>query len=809
MAKKKNGAVNKLLSKAKIDRLPTNVRESVPFRGVLPNGIIESYAGTFTKSYRLKDVNFQIAPPEEQAQIYGHFMELLNSFSDQTKWQFTIFNHMVDKKETIENIRILPQRDGLNKYRQEMNKFLLDNLVKGNNSICQEKFLTVAVDDTNVEHAASTLRRIDSEVSSALKKITKSETMPMTTMERLKTLYTIYNQDTNYRFPDDLTEEKTIPFMESLAKQGLSVKDAIGPAGINYGPRDYFMFGDTYGRVFYLDRVPAYVKTTFLSDVADIQGNLLISLTTETTSQEEALKMMKNRIADIEGQIAQKSKSYADQGYLGSSVNPELSAAQEAARDLMNDVSSRDQGIFFMTMLVVVFAETRDMLEETSSQLKTICAKHMCPMKPVYDQQEFGINMALPLCRNDLMVERMYTTEGAAVFIPFNSQEINQKNAIFYGLNQTTKSMIICDRLSGSNYNGLIFGYSGSGKSFTAKAEMVSVLLNHPDAQVFVIDPQGEYYPMANKLGGSRIIIAPGSNIFINPLDLDLASDEDMETDPITMKSDYVLSMLEIMMGKNRQIEPACRSIVDRCIRKIYKPYIEHISKLTDGTTCDPSVAPTLADLYQEFRMQGNMYADQLADILELYAVGSFNTFAHRTNVKTDARFVVYDTKSLGSGMKELGLHVCINDIWNRMISNSRKHIYTWMYIDEFHVLLQSAATTVFLKQIWKMARKWLGVPTGIMQNTEDLLRDADSRAIVNNTSFIIMLTEPQMDRQNLAVLLNLSDSQLDYITNAEPGTGLLYNGKIVLPFMNKFPKDTQLYAMMTTAHDVQDAEFG
>lgn len=807
-APKKKSLVTKIAKKAKIEKLPKTVRESIPLRGIMSNGIVETYSGTFTKSYKLKDVNFQIAPPEEQATIFSSFMEMLNSFSETTKWQFTIFNHKISKKETIENIRILPQRDGLNKYRQEMNKILLDNLLKGNNSIAQDKYLTVSIDDENSEHAAATLRRIDTEVSTRIRKISKDETSPMTSMERMKLLYSIYNQDTDYRFTTGIFEEEDNVSLKHIEKQGLSIKDVIGPSGINFAPRNYFQFGETYGRVFYLERVPKFLKTTFLSDISDIQSNLLISITSQTTSQEEAVKLIKGRIAAIEGQIAQKTKSYMDAGYYGGGVNPELEAAQENARDLMKDITSRNQSVFYISLCVCLFADTKEQLDETTKQLTAIAGRHLCPLKAVFDQQEFGINTCLPLCRNDLFIDRMYTTESAAVFIPYNSQEINQKNAIFYGLNQTTKSMIICDRLTGNNFNGLIFGYPGSGKSFAAKCEMLSVLLNHPDSQVFVIDPQGEYYPLADGLGGSRILIAPGSQVYLNPLDLDLSSDENMEVDPITMKSDFVLSMLEIMMGKNRQIDAACRSIIDRCIRKIYRPYIKEISERTDGVTIDTSKCPTLTDLYQELKMQENTYADQLADILELYAIGSFNSFAHRTNVKTNSRFVVYDTKSLGNGMKELGLHICINDIWNRMISNSRKQIYTWFYIDEFHILLQSQATTVFLKQVWKMARKWLGVPTGIMQNTEDLLRDADSRAIVNTTSFVIMMREPLMDRQNLAELFNLSEAQLDYITDSDPGSGLLYNGKVTLPFVNNFPKKTLLYALMTTSHDVADAKF-
>lgn len=805
---KKENVMTKLQEQAKIEKLPQNITETIPFRGMLANGIVETYPGTFTKSYRLKDINFTIAQPEEQATIFSHYMELLNTFDESMKWQINIFNHKTDKRDTIENLRILPQQDGLNKYRQEMNKVLLNNLTQGNNSITQEKFLTVAIDDDNVEHAVSTLRRVDVEVSNALKKICKQDTFPMSSLERMRLLYDIYNQESDYRFATGILDGEEEFSLEHIEKLGLSIKDVVGPAGINFAPRDYFQLGETYGRVMYLDRVPKHLKTTFISDLADIQSNMLISLTHETTSQEEALNLAKYRLADIDATIANKLKNYAEEGYLGASLPPELEKAQGNARELIQDITSRNQKVFFMTMTLAIFADSKEELNEVTKQVKSIARKHLCPFKPVYDQQEFALNTVLPLCRNDLFVDIMYTTESAAVFIPYNSQEINQKNAIFYGLNQTTRGMILCDRLSGNNYNALYFGAPGGGKSFIAKIEQVSVLLNHPDAQIFVIDPQGEYYPMAQHLNGSRIVLAPGSHYYINPLDLDLASDDEMEIDPITMKTDFVFSMLETMLGRGRRLDPTCYSIVDRCVRKLYRPYIDIMSKRTDGVTCDPTICPTLADLYQELLNQENINADQLAEVLEVYAKGSFNTFAHRTNIKTQARYVVYDIKGLGSRLKDLGLQICTNDVYNRMISNSRANIYTWFFIDEFHILLQSPTIVTFLAQIWKMARKWMGVPTGILQNTEDLLRDKETRSIVNNTSFAIMMSSSLMDRQNLAELFMLSDSQLSYINNSEPGHGLLYNGKITLPFVYKFPKNTELYALMTTAHDVENAAF-
>lgn len=805
---KKITATSKMAKAAKIEKLPKNVKESIPFKGVLQNGIIETYPGVFTHSYKIEDVNFKIATEEEQAMIFSNYMDLLNSFDNETKWQFTIYNHKIDKKTTLDNIRIVPQRDGLNKYRHDMNNILLSNLAKGNNSIIQDKFLTVSIEDSNLDHAVASMNRIDSEISQKIRRINKREVEPMTIEERLRTLYSIYNQDTETHLMtgvDEYGEEKFD--LTHIYKQGLSVKDVIGPVSIDFSKGSHFMLGDTYAQALYLEKVPAYLSTDFISDIAEVQSNMLISITHETMEPETAIKMVKNQVASIEAQVAQTQKRNSEDGFFGA-LPPELEKSQEAARELMRDITGRNQNLFFVTVTVVVFADSKTELEENVKMVRSVGAKHICPLKILKYQQEFGFNTALPLARNDLFVERLYTTESAAVFIPFNAQEINQKNAIFYGLNQVTKSMVMYNRLSAENYNGLIFGYSGSGKSFTAKCEMINVLLKDPDAQVFVIDPNGEYYPLADALYGERIILAPSSNVFINPLDLDISSDSENDVDPTTLKSDYVLSMLEIMLGKGRTLDPICRTIVDRCVRKIYKGYIQQLRSRTDGVTFDSSQCPTLSDLYQELLAQEEYQAHQLADILEMYTAGGFNTFSHRTNVETNARFVVYDIKNLGSGMRELGLNVCLNDIWNRMMQNSRKGKRTYFYIDEFHLLLQSEATTTFLKTVWKVCRKFNGIPTAITQESADFLRSADTRSIVNQSSFVIMLKEPRMERQNLAELFNLSDEQLKYIDGSDPGHGLMFNGKVTIPFGLKFPRNSELYKIMTTSHDVKDAKF-
>lgn len=805
LEKKQEEEVPNILKKlAKIEHLPKDVADTVPIRGITAQGVIETYAGTFTKSYHLPDVNFSIATLDDQINIFRNYMDFLNHFGESTKWEFTIFKHEIEKKKTVESIRILPQKDGLNRFRQEYNKIFLDNLQHGNNSIQKDMYLTVAIEDADSEHAISVLKRIDSEVNDGIKKIVKQEIRPMSLIERLQLLYNIYNQDSDYRadtniFDEDASDDDafSLPYM---VKAGLSVKDLISATSFDFKPGKYFRIGELYAKTLYLQDVPPRLTTEFMADLSDLNCNMLLSVTHEAIDTEDSIRMVKNEVANIEAKVTAVTKRNINDGIFGA-LPPELEKSQESARDLMDDITKRNQKLFFVTITMTIFARTYEELKGIEKTIESIANIRRTPIKPLDYQQEFAFNTSLPLCRNDLKVEGLYTTESAGVFIPFNSQEINQKNAVFYGLNKTTKSMLMYDRFTGNNYNGLIFGGPGSGKSLTAKNEMAQLLLKHEKIQVFAIDPQGEYGPLAELLGGQEIILAPGSRVYINPLDLDLSEDANNENDPVAMKVDFVQSLFTTIIGQG-QLSPVAKSIIDKCVRKLYKPYIDYLKN--NELTVDLTKCPTLSDLYQELTLlKVEKYeAGQLADYLSQYAIGTFDTFAHRTNVNVNEKFVVYNTKSLGSGMKELGLQICISDIWNRIQSNAKKGIYTAFYIDEFHILLESDATTLFLKRIWKMARKWLAAPTGIMQNTEDLIGNKEARAILQNTSFVLMMNSQHDDRLNLAELFNLSASQIEYITDPPKGHGLMFNGKVSIPFGFDFPKNTELYQAMSTSND-------
>lgn len=795
----KENVTEKVLDKAKIRKLPKTIQDSIPYETVYKNGIIETEKGVFTRSYQLDETNFKTASDEEQLEIFRKYGNFLNSFDENTRWQINIFNHAVDKAETMEQIRIRPAKDGLNVIRQAMNNVYLDKLADGKNDITQSKFLTISINDSSITHASDVIRRIDKDISKSLKKITGRETSPMTLEERLQLLHNIYNPDDPELANIEIENELHFS-LDELAKQGLISKDVIGPNELGF-KKNSFDLSDKKGTVFFIPTVPSFLTTDFIADLTDLSINMLISLTHTAMNGSEAIKLAKARLSDIESDISQKQQEARDSGVGYGMLPPELEKAWDTARGLMTDIMSRNQKLFLITFTIAVFADNQTELDDDIALIKSTCEKHVCTPVILSDQQEFALNNTLPLCRDDLFVDQLHTTETASVFIPYTSQELMQKNAIFYGLNSVTKNMILYNRLSGKNYNGLIFGGSGSGKSFTAKLEMIAVLLRDTKSRVYIIDPDGEYTPMVEAFGGQIVYFAFGSKTYINPLDLNLEDGDD----PVAEKTDYILSLIDIMIGGDNTLDPIAKSIVIRCVKSIYTGYIKHCVDM--NLPIDISYAKTLRDLYEELKMQPEIQANSVASVIEPFAVGAYDLFSHRTNIETDNRIVCFNIQKLGPGLKALGLFICSSYVWNEMLKNFKKKIYTWFYIDEFHLLLQTDNIIKTMVSIWKRARKFLGVPTGITQNTAELLRTKGASGIINNTDFVLMLSLPKEDRQNLQILFGLSDSQLDYITESDKGSGLLYNGKITIPFENEFPKDNPIYRIISTSSDTNEPE--
>ena len=781
---------------------PDDVHSSIPYDKVYVNGTIETKPGVFTRAYKLGDLNFKQNTDENQRDIFGAYEDFLNSFNNGMTFQILIRNSSSDQRKTFEQVRLNLKRDNYNNYRQEINRVLLDRIHKGGRSLSQEKILVVSLKSDSIEKAMVELDSAENRIYRTVSRFDKDfEIGRISIEERLKSIFDVYNQQNEALFYNDYEEDGQTPTFnfDSLGRLGITSKDVVGPSAMEFTAND-FKVGNTVGTTMYLEKVPNWLSTEFISDLSDLPCPLSISINHRPIKKTEGLKMIKDQIYAVNAQITEKQKKAIQDGYSYELISPDLVLSQKQSNDLLGDVIDRDQKLFFITFIITVFAEDSEKLKEYVSYVEGVAENYMCSVKSLVFQQEQGFNSSLPLALNEVKVQRLYTTESASVYIPFSTMEMYQKNGIYYGVNKASKNLIVYDRLTGSNYNGISFGMPGKGKSFGSKLEMVSAFLKSEKNIIYVLDPESEYGKIARAFGGEVIDLSSGSQTFVNPLDMDL--DYDGENNPITLKQDYIVSLIEIMLGSDRQLDPVARSVINRCVKNIYMPYLKHIDtqrKKGRNITIDKDAMPTLTNLYHELKEQPESEAETVANILESYTVGGYTNFARKSNIETNNRFVVYDIRNLGSGMQSLGLYICLNDIWNKMIENKKKGYFTWIYIDEFYKMLQTESSTKFIVEIWKRARKWNGVPTAIMQNTEDLLKTSEARNIINNSSFIKMYSLSSMDKTNIAEFLELPESVVQDLTTGKPGEGVVYNGKTALQFEDDFPKNTQLYQLFNT----------
>lgn len=805
-AKDTKNTGKKTKSKKKSKKVPHTSQESIPYEYVYKNGMIEVEEGIFSKSYRLEDVNFKIATDEEQENIFTEFGKLLNMLDSEARAEVTIFNRNVNREEFKKQISMPLKSDKLDKYRIENNAILESKLDEGNNNVRHEKYLTISIPSDSVDGAVKRFQTLDAEIGAHIKRINSVETFPMTIEERLEVLHEIYNGNDDVPFSARAKVNGTTVKafdMDMLRKMGISSKDVIAPPSMEFSS-DYFMLGERYGRTLFIDNLPTFLNTDILPELTDVACNMLTSVHYEPIRQDKSMSLVRNQIVNIDSNVIDAQKKASKSGYSPDLISHELKKAQEEAGRILEDITSRNQKLFLLTIVVTVFGDSLDELNKFSNEVKSVASKFLCSLKPLPYQQEYAFATSLPLANNKIYTQKLLTTEAASVFIPFSMQEVTQDGGFYYGLNAISRNIVLFNRKKSLNANGIILGTPGSGKSFSAKREIINAILGTDD-EVYVIDPEREYAPLAALFGGEVIRIAAGSKTYINPFDMDINYADD--DDPVTLKSDYIGSICETVIGGKYGLMPIQKTVIDRCVRQLYQPYLAKLAREKSGTTCDKTIMPTMNDFYQLLLSQPEDEAQQIALALELYCLGSLDTFAHRTNVNSDARFVVYDIKDIGTGMKELGLQVCLNDIWNKIIENHSKGKRTWFYMDEFYLLTQHDSSAKFLQQVYKRARKWGGIPTGITQDVEDLLSSREARVILNNCDFVMMLKQSPLSRAELSEMYGISPSQQVHITNSDKGQGLLYTGKTIIPLIDKFPSNNSLYKAMTTSPDEVNLE--
>lgn len=800
--KKNTGNGSDITQKNSKKKIPRTVQQTLDWEGVYENGVFQIGPKRFSKSFSFADISFKTKSDDEQEAIYRAYLRFLNQIEPLEDVFITFVNYKEDENAKLASVLPVQKGDGDDKYRDELSTILKNNIRLSRNAISTKRYLTVFINADSVDLAMQRMAVLQGELESSFKKISGQPLHPLDLAERLEVLNGILNGDeSNFWFEHDKKGGVSID-LNRMAKQGLTTKDIIAPESMRfYGNR--FEIGERFGQAMYLDGLANWMDSNFLTSLVAVNFESVFTLHISAMEQSEAIKKIHNQSVNIQAEVEDKMEDRINHGKDPSMINVDLKKAQEQIALLQDDILNRDQKLFYMSLSICHFAEDEKTLREQTKIIKNTGDKFMCRIKPLLQQQERGFISSLPLGHDKLYTKRLMTTESLGVFIPFD--EVNQfdKNGIYYGVNAINKSLIVYDRTKGQNYNGLVLGVPGSGKSFSAKREMSSVILNK-DANIYIIDPDGEYSPLANAFGGTIINIAPGNGVYINPFDLDIDTSHDSNLNPITMKTDFICGILETMLGNGAKLTPIQKSIVDRCVQQIYRPYLEHLAELPPDKyghkrTIDREHCPTMQNLFDALLSQPQAEAQNLALVMETYTTGAFDTFAHRTNVDIDNRLIIFNIQNIGTNLRELGLKVCMNEVWNRMINNRRDNKWTWFYVDEFHLLLSNPSTSEFLKSVWKRARKFYGVPTGITQNVEDLLASPDARAIINNTSFVYMLNQAAMDRNALQDLLKLSPGDVEYITNVESGHGLIYTGTQTIPFEDTFPSNTELFKIMTT----------
>ena len=766
-----------VIQAAKGDGKPHTAQQTIPYLQMYPDGICRVTEKKYSKSIVFEDINYQLAQADDKTAIFENWCDFLNYFDASVSVQLSFINQGTQRGEAEKAIDIPARDDAFNSIRAEYADMLKNQLAKGNNGLVKAKYITFSVEADNLAAAKSRLARIETDVLNNFKVLGVSA-HPMTGYERLQTLHGVFHPE-GEPFSFDFSW---------LAPSGLTTKDFIAPSSFRFGEGRYFRMGKKLGSVSFLEILAPELNDRMLADILDLETGIIVNLHIKSIDQTEAIKTIKRKITDLDKMKIEEQKKAVRSGYDMDIIPSDLATFGSEAKNLLQDLQSRNERMFLLTFLVVNMADTRRKLENDIFAAAGIAQKYNCRLTRLDYMQEPGFMSSVPLGENLIPIQRGLTTSSTAIFIPFITQELFQTGAsLYYGLNALSNNMILCDRKKLKNPNGLILGTPGSGKSFAAKREMANAFLITDD-DIIICDPEAEYYPLVQRLNGQVIRLSPTTAQYVNPMDINLNYSED--DNPLALKSDFILSLCELVIGGKEGLQPVEKTVIDRAVRNVYRPF------LADPA---PEKMPILGDLYDELLKQPEPEAARIAAALELYVSGSLNVFNHRTNVELSNRLVCFDIKQLGKQLKKLGMLIVQDQVWNRVTINRAEKKATRYYMDEFHLLLKEEQTAAYSVEIWKRFRKWGGIPTAITQNVKDLLSSREVENIFENSDFVLMLNQAAGDRAILAKQLNISPQQMKYVTHTEAGEGLIFYGNVVLPFIDRFPTDTELYKVMTT----------
>ena len=772
----------KTLSKARKQErvkflIPRSVQDCIPIRRIWADGIFQ-VGHQFSKTWSFTDINYSIAGKDDKTAMFLDYCDLLNALASGASAKITLYNRRINKEEFERSVLLPLKEDGLDNYREEFNEMLRAQVTESNNSIVRERYLTISVVKRNIEEARTYFARVGTDLTTKLAALS-SVAQELSLNERLRIFRDFF------RPADPPAAEFDI---HQKARRGQHFKDWLCPSSMEF-TADHFKIDDRVGRVLYLQDFASYLKGSFVSELCDLDRELMLSIDILPIPTDEAARQLQNTLLGVETNVTNWQRKQNANNNWSAIVPYDMELQRKETKEMLDDLTTRDQRMMFAVMTLAITADTKEQLDSDTEAVLSVARKHMCQLAVLKFQQLDGLNTALPIGVRKINAFRTLTTESLAVFIPFKVQEIQDKGGIYFGENAISHNLIMCNKANLLNQSAFLLGVPGAGKSFSAKEEIVSIALSTND-DILILDPESEFGFLVEALGGEIIRISAASNTHLNALDMDKAYGD--ERNPLIEKSEFILSLFEQLVGAGG-VSAKEKSILDRCTYDVYREYMANNYE---------GAAPTLKDLYHSLLKQPEPEARGLALSSELFITGSLNTFAQHTNVDTKARIIAYDIRELGEQLMPIGMLVTLDAIFNRVIQNWKKGKTTWVFADEFYLLFRYQYSADFFYKLWKRIRKYNGLVTGLTQNVEELLRSDTARLMLANSEFLLLLNQSSTDRDELANLLHISDTQLGYITNVSAGCGLIRCAGNIVPFENSFPRNTRLYQLMTTKPD-------
>lgn len=770
-------SVNAILKQDK-ERLtvPRRVQDVIPVQRIWPDGIFQVGPNKFSKTWKFTDINYQVASEEDKENMFLLYSDVLNSFDSAATTKITVNNHRLNKKDFEKSILMPLKEDGLDLYREEYNNMLLEKAT-GANGIMQEKYITVSIYKKSVEDARTYFARTGADLQMRLKSL-GSDLEELDAVGKLRILHDFYRQGDETSFVFDVSKK---------AKLGHDFRDYICPDSVERNS-DYIKLGEKYVRVLFLKDYGNYISDDTIAALTDMNRNLLLSIDVLSVPTDEAIREVENKLLGVETNITNWQRKQNQNNNFSAVIPYDMELQRNKTKEFLSDLTTRDQRMMLCLITMVICADSKEQLDLDTDELQANAKGRHCQMAVLKWQQMDGLNTVLPFGVRNIECFRTLNTESLAVFLPFKTQEIMDKGGIYYGENAISHNLIMCNKENLLNQSAFILGVPGSGKSFSAK-ELITFLMLNTDDDILICDPEGEYANLVEAMGpklGSVIRVSAGGRDRLNAMYM---VDGYGENDPIVVKSQFIMSLIEQIDKKG--VGPQQKSIIDRCAKEVYEE--------AERVKSSGGAVPTLCTFREKLLEQPEPEAKQIALSLELFTTGSLNIFGRDSNVDMDKRVVVFDIHGLGSQLKPTGLLVITDTMLNRVTLNWKKGRRTHVFIDEFHVVFENEFSAQFFNSAWRQFRKRNAFPTAITQNVEYLLDSVQASTMLSNSEFIVMLNQAASDRDKLAKLLNISEIQMRYITNAPAGTGLIKYGSSLVPFVNKFNRDTRLYELMTT----------